>query len=351
MSHFTRAQGRRRFIGWPVVGVGSMRLTARVRQFLTWSLCLGLPLASAEQPTPTAAVQPLLFEGPSTPLESGLQELETVPIPVRRPGEREGIFQSGSIAAVWLPAPAKDDLGWTQLNARLVFGFPFPVHERPLLVSPFFTAWALEGPDDPDLPSTLYGTGIQFRWLGKLAGRWGYDVAVTPGIYSDMEIDNGDAMRITGRGIAVYEWNPYTKLLLGVVYLDRRDVGVLPVAGLICQPNDDWSIELVFPRPRLARRLAFVSFDGDPIHCCEHWLYLAAEFGGGTWAIERADGREDELTLRDYRLLIGWEKKHPTAYDSRIEIGYVFGRQVEFESATPDFEPDDTLLVRYGVKY
>ena len=319
------------------------------------SVAAGPPAAWAPQVQPPSPVQPLLFEGPTVPIESGIEALQTVQPPLRRPAQREGMFQSWSAAAVWVPPASDGDLGWTGIGTRLVFGFPFPVRERPLLVSPFFATWALDGPTVPDLPATLFGTGLQFRWLGKLTERWGYDVAVSPGIYSDMEIDTGDALRITGRGIAVYEWNECTKLLLGVVYLDRRDVRVLPAAGLICQPNPDWSLELVFPRPRVARRLLSVSSNADAVSCTEHWLYVAtefaAEFGGGTWSIERADGREDELTIRDYRLLVGWERKSPVLCDTRIEVGYVFGRKVEFESTTPDFDPDDTLLVRCGLKY
>jgi hypothetical protein len=34
-----------------------------------------------------------------------------------------------------------------------------------------------------------------------------------------------------------------------------------------------------------------------------------------------------------------------------LEIGYVFARTAEYESATPDIEPDDTVILRYGFFY
>ena len=38
--------------------------------------------------------------------------------------------------------------------------------------------------------------------------------------------------------------------------------------------------------------------------------------------------------------------------NSRFEVGYVFGRRIEFiHSGDPDFEPEGTLLLRAGVSY
>lgn len=284
-----------------------------------------------------------LFDDPSlsAPARPGLQP---PPLP---PGTREGIFQKATLLGTWLPQPETGDLGSSALEASVVFGFPFPHRNAPLVITPSFGVHYLDGPTTPDLPPRLYDAGIEWRHMRQLTPRLGMDVAVTTGYYSDFEQSNGDAFRITGRGLAAYDWSPLTKLVLGVAYLNRAGATVLPVGGFVFQPNDSLRWELVVPRPRVAWRLD--RFSTPTI--CETWCYISGEFGGGVWEIQRASGAPDVVEYRDYRVLVGLEQKRPGYLSSRFEIGYVFGRELEFASATPDYQPGATLLLRYGLTY
>ena len=58
-----------------------------------------------------------------------------------------------------------------------------------------------------------------------------------------------------------------------------------------------------------------------------------------------------ELTLSDLRLLLGVERRVTGGINSRVEIGYVFDRKLEFQESLPTFEADPTLLVRGGLTY
>ena len=79
---------------------------------------------------------------------------------------------------------------------------------------------------------------------------------------------------------------------------------------------------------------------------------LRGPFGGGVWAIERASGQPDVITMQDYRLLLGLERKKIGGFGAIFEIGFVFGRQLKYhETNTPDFNPDPTMLVRAGLNY
>ncbi|MGA2032630.1 MAG: hypothetical protein ABSG68_10260 [Thermoguttaceae bacterium] len=82
----------------------------------------------------------------------------------------------------------------------------------------------------------------------------------------------------------------------------------------------------------------------------QDWLYLAGELGGGTWAIRRA-GDDDVFSYRDYRVLLGVEHKVLHAISSRLEVGYVFGRRISFDSGAPDFTPHDAVVLRGGLTY
>ena len=262
----------------------------------------------------------------------------------RPSSSKPSIFQKLAFTGTWLDRGKLDDVGISELELYATFGFPMPTRESPLLITPGFEVRYLNGPLAVDLPARLFDAYLQFRWLRQANDRWGFDVAVSPGLHTDFEDYTGDALRITGRGLASLQWTPDMTVVLGIVYLDRDDVSLLPAAGLVWTPSDDVRYELVFPRPRIAHRLF-----GDGHF--EDWCYVAGEFGGGSWAIERTSGVQDVVTVRDFRLLAGLERKADGGSGRRIEIGYVFGREVEFATATPAFQPDDTVMIRGGITY
>ena len=120
----------------------------------------------------------------------------------------------------------------------------------------------------------------------------------------------------------------------------------MPIFGVIYEPSPDMRLELIFPRPRILRRLAG-SLESD-----ERWVYVGGEFGGGVWSITRpSTGELDLLNYSDWRVLVGYERKIIGGLSRRFEMGYVFRRELEFDSATPDVTLDDTLFVRAGLTY
>src|SRR5690606_12700948 len=104
-------------------------------------------------------------------------------------------------------------------------------------------------------------------------------------------------------------------LSLGVVYLDRDDIPLLPVAGFTWTPSPQWQIDINFPRPRIARR---IDKRGG---LSESWVYTAVGLGGNTWAVERADGSDDVLTMRDYQWIFGWEHRRSGGRGLFVEAG------------------------------
>jgi len=75
-------------------------------------------------------------------------------------------------------------------------------------------------------------------------------------------------------------------------------------------------------------------------------IQLAGEFGGNSYAIERAWGADDVATYRDLRLILGVERKTPAGGYHRLEGGYVFDRLITYESGTPDYAPSSTAMIR-----
>jgi hypothetical protein len=85
--------------------------------------------------------------------------------------------------------------------------------------------------------------------------------------------------------------------------------------------------------------------------------YVAGEFGGGRWSVERASGASgasgasDSIDYTDLRINFGLESIQAQAWKGHVEIGYVFGRRVNFASDTPDVKLQDTLMLRAGLSY
>lgn len=260
-------------------------------------------------------------------------------------GPRKGFFQKARLSGGWVAGDPISDFGLADLDANITVGLPFPRRETPLIITPGFQAWSLEGPTATDMPSRVYSSYIKFRTLRKLSERWGMDAAITPGWYSDWEASSRDkALRITGHAAVAYECWENVQLVFGVAYLDRDDINWVPMPGLIWKIDEDTRLDLILPRPRFSRR-----FYCD--ECQEYWWYIGGEMAGGSWAIQRAAGYEDIANYREFRVMLGWERKVCEGFGSHFEIAYGFGREIEYDSNTPDFSPQDTLVLRAGVSY
>jgi len=290
-----------------------------------------------------AALGPTLGSSPeSEPLDpSDELTLETG----RIASNRSGFFQKLSLTGAWLNRGGSDEFGMTEGRSFVTVALPLPTRDFPLLITTGFDVTALDGPVAPDLAPVLYDAYVDFMWLPKLADRWLGILAVSPGVYSDFDALQGDAYRTKGKALVRYDWVPgRVQVMAGVLYLNRFTFDWLPAGGIIWDPNDDVHLELVFPRPKVAYR-----FTASALH--EDWAYLAGEFGGDTFSVRLGAETWDMIEIVDWRVFAGIERKRPGGASVRCEFGYVFGRKIEYESALPDYEPDDTWLVRAGFDF
>lgn len=234
-----------------------------------------------------------------------------------------------------------DDLGLTGIDGRVTLAIP---SWRGFTITPGTIVTFVDGPTRTDLPSELYSVWVEFGYMKKLNEKWAMQLAISPGLYTDFEEVDSDSVRIVGRALAFYNASEATQWAFGVVYLDRENVAALPAAGLIHQPNERTRFEVIFPRPRALFRVVHTESG-------EGWLYLAGEFGGGSWSIQRASGASDVITYNDLRFITGFEWRAGEKRRMFVEGGWVFERQLEYESGVGDFDPDQTGLVRAGLVF
>ncbi len=277
-----------------------------------------------------------------------IHEADDLPVSVNGlpPGAKAGALQRVELQQTYLPDLGGDSLSVVDLENSFTLGLPFPDRDSPLLITPGFDIHLLSGPTSTDLPAHLYDTYLSVRWLRRVSDKILLNSAVSPGWFSDWESNETDALRAPAQSLIIYDWTPQTQLIVGLVYLDRVDINFLPAVGLIYKPNDSVRLEAVMPRPKIAVRVR-------QNRRFEDWLSLAGEFGGGQWAIEHADGRDDILTNQDYRVVLGLERKNLVGMlGGRVEFGYVFGRVYQYHQTNdPEYKPADTMLIRGGLIY
>ena len=132
------------------------------------------------------------------------------------------------------------------------------------------------------------------------------------------------------------------RLTAGAAWLGRRDIGVVPAAGLEWTPNEDWNVSLILPRPKVARRLASSATS-------ETWLFTAGSIAGGTFDVRRSDGTADELSLREFQASVGVEQTSDQFGRSFVEIGAGFGRELQFERNEEIFDFGPSVVLRVGL--
>jgi hypothetical protein len=224
--------------------------------------------------------------------------------------------------------------------------------ETPLLVTPGFAFNWFDGPVSapaaiprgPDIPARTYDAYLDLAWNPRFTPEFGAELGFRTGVWTDFEEVNEDSMRFLGRGLGVITASPQFDVLLGAVYLDRVSTKLLPAGGVRWRPSPDWDLYLVVPNPKI-RRSWFSSGTAD------WWWYVAGEFGGGSWTADRA-GFGDRFDYNDIRAVLGVEWQTPRQATGHLEIGYVFDRELVFDSQNPvDGKLDDAIMFRAGIGF
>ena len=291
---------------------------------------------SMGEPTYRVASDPTMLRSPEEVLAAPDVHL-TGPHPT---SHKDTFFQKLSFTGTEVFPDGSDGLGIFETELFAAFAVPAPTTKTPLILIPSLEVDFVDSPSYATLPATLYAAYFDFMWLPKIGDRLQGVISAAPGWYSDFEDGTDDSFRLTGRGIARYDWTPdHLQLVLGVAYLGRVHTKILPVAGVIWKPRDDWNLELVFPKAKIARRTAW----GPGF---EHWVYLGGGFGGDNWSVLDPSGTRTKLVMRDWRVTLGWERKMNGGAGFGFETGYVFSREFEYVSSGVVYEPDGTLLLR-----
>ncbi len=218
---------------------------------------------------------------------------------------------------------------------------------QPLYITPTFLLHLWNGPNSmpADLPPNAYSAFIDFFWASDPQCPVGAEFGAAVGAFTDFETFNDNSIRVMGEGFGVVRLTPTLTAKAGVWYLNRNDLKLLPAGGLVWQPNPQTKFDILFPNPKFTRYL-------NTIGTNDVWWYVAGEYGGGAWTIERTDGSSDRVDINDIRVRLGFDWINQRNWRGYFEIGYVFNREVVYVVNPADnFSPNDTFLIGGGFAF
>jgi hypothetical protein len=260
------------------------------------------------------------------------------------------LIQDLRLRHTWVEgADAPTDLDINDTDVAVTFTWPgFLWGTQPLFISPAFALHLWDGPQGipADLPSKAYSAYLDFQYATDPTLQIGAELGFRVGVYSDFNTLVTDSLRFQGLALGVARLTPTITLKGGVMYLDRVDVKLLPAGGILWTPTPQIRFDIFFPQPKLA---AFLANVGQ----YEVWWYLAGEYGGGSWTIERAGtGITQQIDINDFRVSAGLEWNGPRGFTGFVEGGWVFNRVVLYRGSPLDnFTPEDTFMVRAGFSW
>ncbi|MCE5268633.1 MAG: hypothetical protein LLG00_12185 [Planctomycetaceae bacterium] len=267
----------------------------------------------------------------------------------------------------WFAGNGDHELGIDDVNLDVTFAFPmFFNSNTPLLVTPGFAVHYWSGPqslpptppdfDAPaDMPARTYDAYLDFAWNPKVNEFFGGELNFRTGVYSDFYSVTTKSIRFTGKGMAVLRFSPSMTVKAGIWYLDRVNVKMLPAGGLVWTPNPDVCFDILFPNPKISKRLTTWG-------CTEWWGYLRGEYGGGVWTVRRNtefyDGtlfpvlNSDLTEYDDIRIAAGLDFKTVRQMKGYVEVGLSCSRELSYKSGLPSkFYPHNTVFVGAGLSY
>ena len=232
-----------------------------------------------------------------------------------------------------------------EANAALRYSAPL-VNGMVFSWTPEFNSRSWSGPSGVALPAQVYRLASDFEIATQGPGPWSGQFGFTPAAVSDFQKSlNRQGYTFDGRAVIFYRAAPELTLAFGALYWNRVKDYVLPYAGVIWTPDDQWELRLMFPKSRISY------FVGNSMFGTALWLYASGEYNVEAYQVNIADtGVKDRIELSDYRLMLGL-RSEGGGISSFVEGGYVIDRHVRFQGPTPGFSINNGPMVRAGIRF
>ncbi|MSR57449.1 MAG: hypothetical protein EXS05_07235 [Planctomycetaceae bacterium] len=213
-------------------------------------------------------------------------------------------------------------------------------------VTPEFDHRSWSGPSNPHLPANVYRLASDFELATPGNNPISYQLGFTPAFVSDLgSTPDSDSFNYDVRGVAFLRASPQLMVAVGAAFWNRVDNILIPYAGVVWTPSDQWEFRLMFPKSRISY------FMGTPWGT-PAWVYGGLEYNVEAYQIdlESPSGSKEKIQLADYRAVFGLRTEGRRATGC-IEVGWVFDRQVDFLHGIPGFDVNTGFISRIGLRF
>jgi len=137
-----------------------------------------------------------------------------------------------------------------------------------------------------------------------------------------------------------------SKIVGGAAYYGRIRYKVLPILGLVWNPNPQNEFRLIYPNPRWSHFLT-------KVNGTDWWFYIHGELGGGTWFFKDKKYGKFQLDNNDYRVGLGVTFDCSSNLMGSAEIGGAFGRELRTKNSnnTANLPIKDAFYFKFGLLF
>lgn len=207
--------------------------------------------------------------------------------------------------------------------------------------------FSFSSPANTPLPDTLQSTSLIIGADVQLAEKWLLRLEVQPGIYSDFEdIDINDFQIPATIGFG-YSPNRDLQWFFGARIGFSNDIPILPVAGVRWKFAEDWTLNLLIPRPRITYQIN------------EQWqAFAGGELKGGTYRMGSDFGTQAGnpalnnaiLSYMEIRAGAGISYQFHPAISVELDGGWVVSRTYDYYRADTKMKSDGAPYAQIGLK-
>ncbi len=202
------------------------------------------------------------------------------------------------------------------------------------------------GDSSAPVPNHLFSiagiVGLEYL-VGKDVGAF---LEFRPGFYteSDIGISSFDVPITGGRVFILQPDRLYLFIGANAAFL-RGEYPVLPLAGLVWKPNEQWNIYAVVPEPRITY---------SPTKKLGFWL--GGQLAGGSFRTDRDNNivpqklSNAQVDYSEYRAGLGLEYHPCDEFSVLVGGGYAFQRRINFERADEEWKADGAPYVRVALR-
>ena len=243
-----------------------------------------------------------------------------------------------------LPRGGKGNgFGMAEIDIRMQLAFPcrfVPNNGNPgyFYVAPGASLVWWDGPNTPDMPPNAFGSFLDFGVQPRFNDTFGLNAWGRFGVFSDFNNVTSAAFRYQARLEGIYSVTPQMDFHLGVIYYGRARIKLLPTAGVVWRPDENWVVRAVFPNPKVSRRI-WQNQQAD------WWGYVHMDYMGGSWDVSGRNGLTD---YNDIRLGVGIDFVAPNLVGGYFEFGGSFARELYSEGKRQTNLPS-VLYLKTGI--